>query len=273
MAEKCFCDEIECNFCKILTIPASQGQKGGYQKNSFWASPDPSITSNILFGAKYHVPRTFKTTLLSNNLYRVKSLSVHLSTWFETPQMKQDSEVCICSPPSPCQWPCQPQPAGGRPCNGPCTVQWNSWRSCPCHWHNSDKSLFCSMRPQGLGPGIVSVKPLLHSHASALYVGSSSCSLFWRTLPHVLGTNRTETTGCCGLQILIFVCVPVTSVFCLHFSFLMHLESVCLAQQLLLVSLPHPLCCSPVDVKVSMMSVLVSMSTNSQVFFERQATS
>ena len=82
MAEKCFCGKLERNFCKILTIPASQGQKGGYQKNGFWVSPDPSITSNILFGAKYfephrkyHVPRTFKITLLSNSLYRVIALS------------------------------------------------------------------------------------------------------------------------------------------------------------------------------------------------------
>ena len=78
MAEKCFCDKLERNFCKILTIPASQGQKGGYQKNGFWASPDPSITSNILFWAKYRrplrkyrEPLAFKTTLFSNNLYRV----------------------------------------------------------------------------------------------------------------------------------------------------------------------------------------------------------
>jgi len=78
LAEKCFCDEIERNVCKILTNPASQGRKGGYQKYGFWASPDPAITTNILFWAKYHVPRrkyhvprTFKTTLLSNNLYKV----------------------------------------------------------------------------------------------------------------------------------------------------------------------------------------------------------
>ena len=78
MAGKCFCEEIERNVCKIPTIPALQGQKGGYQKTDFWASPDPAITSNILFWAKYRQPLrkygeplAFKTTLFSNNLYRV----------------------------------------------------------------------------------------------------------------------------------------------------------------------------------------------------------
>ena len=75
MAEKCLCEELEPLFCKILTIPALQGQKGGMRNptSRHLQTPKPLSTFQSDLSDAGHDESALRHALLSPLTFQIIS--------------------------------------------------------------------------------------------------------------------------------------------------------------------------------------------------------